>query len=328
VTPIIPDPKRIKSFRTEGAFETWMRANHARETELWLKIYKKGSGVATVTTAQALDVALCWGWIDGIRKAFDDRSFLQRYSPRRPRSMWSQINREHVARLTAAGRMTPHGQRQVDAARADGRWDAAYAPIRSATKDTIPADLRAAIEASPRARETFRRLGRLNLFALAFRTNNMKTPAGRATKIAALVAMLERGETIVPERRAEAERGRRMTPDGFRRIALGLVGAVESVHHGHPDFRAGGRIFATLGYPDRGWGMVNLTPDQQRTQVREHPDAFVPAKGTWGEQGSTTVRLDAVDEETLGEALTLAWQNAVAKARARASTRKRAANRR
>jgi uncharacterized protein YdeI (YjbR/CyaY-like superfamily) len=201
MAPIIPDPKKIKSFRTEAAFENWLRRNHARETELWLRIYKKASGVPTITTAHALDVALCWGWIDGIRKAFDERSFLQRYSPRRASSVWSQINREHVGRLTAAGRMTPHGQRQVDAARADGRWDAAYAPIRSATTDTIPGDLRAAIEASPRARRTFRKLGRQNLFALAFRTNNMKTPAGRARKIAALVAMLARGETIVPERR-------------------------------------------------------------------------------------------------------------------------------
>jgi uncharacterized protein YdeI (YjbR/CyaY-like superfamily) len=199
--PITPSPRTIKAFRTEAAFETWMRKNHARETEVWLRIYKKDSGVPTVTNAQALDVALCWGWIDGIRKALDERSFLQRYSPRRSRSIWSQINREHIARLTAAGRMTPHGQRQVDAAKADGRWDAAYAPIRRATTDTIPDDLRAAIEASPKARKTFRTLGRMNLFALAFRTNNMKTPAGRARKIATLVAMLERGETIVPERR-------------------------------------------------------------------------------------------------------------------------------
>jgi uncharacterized protein YdeI (YjbR/CyaY-like superfamily) len=198
---IVPNPKRIRSFRTEAAFEDWLRRNHARETELWLRIDKKSSGMSTITAAQALDVALCWGWIDGIRKAFDEQSFLQRYTPRRARSVWSQINREHVARLTAAGRMTAHGQRQVDIAKADGRWDAAYAPLRSATTDTIPDDLRAAIEASPRARETFRTLGRQNLFALAFRTNNMKTPAGRARKIAALVAMLARGETIVPERR-------------------------------------------------------------------------------------------------------------------------------
>jgi uncharacterized protein YdeI (YjbR/CyaY-like superfamily) len=113
----------------------------------------------------------------------------------------SQINREHVARLTAAGRMTPHGRRHVDAAKADGRWDAAYAPIRKATAATLPRDLRAAIKANPRALRTFKTLGRLNLFALAFRTNNMKPSAGRARKIAQLVAMLARGKTIVPERR-------------------------------------------------------------------------------------------------------------------------------
>ena len=207
MAPITPDPKKLKTFRTEAAFAAWMKANHAREAEIWLKIHKKSSGLPTVTPAQALDVALCWGWIDGIRKSFDEQSFLQRYTPRRARSVWSQINRSHVARLTAAGRMTPHGQRQVDAAKADGRWDAAYAPIRSANEATIPADLRAAIEADPRARKTFSTLGRQNLFALAFRTNNMRTPAGRAKKIATLVAMLARGETIVPERRAAAAEG-------------------------------------------------------------------------------------------------------------------------
>jgi uncharacterized protein YdeI (YjbR/CyaY-like superfamily) len=196
MAPVIPNPAKIKSFRTEAAFAAWLKANHDRETEIWLKIHKKGSGLPTVTNAQAIDVALCWGWIDGIRKAFDERSFLQRFTPRRARSIWSQINRDHVARLTAAGRMTPHGQRQVDAARADGRWDAAYAPMRAASHATIPGDLRAAIMASPRARKTFRTLNRLNLFALAFRTNNMKTAAGRAKKIAALVAMLEAGKTI------------------------------------------------------------------------------------------------------------------------------------
>ena len=206
---IVPNPGKIKSFRTEAAFAAWMKANHARENELWLKIHKKGSGLPTVTNAQAIDVALCWGWIDGIRKSFDERSFLQRFTPRRARSIWSQINRDHVARLTAAGRMTPHGQRQVDAARADGRWDAAYAPIRSASEGTIPEDLRAAIEANPRAQKTFRTLGRPNLFALTFRTNNMKTPAGREKKIAALVAMLARGETIIPQRAPTAAKRRR-----------------------------------------------------------------------------------------------------------------------
>jgi len=200
MAPVVPDPKKIKVFKSEEAFETWMRANHARETEIWLRIYKKGSARATVTNVQALDVALCWGWIDGIRKALDDESFLQRYTPRRAKSIWSQVNREHVSRLTAAGRMQPAGQRQVDAATADGRWDAAYAPIRNTSAASIPEDLRAAIDANPRARKVFATLGRQNLFSLIFRTNNMKTPEGRARKIASLVAMLARGETIFPER--------------------------------------------------------------------------------------------------------------------------------
>jgi uncharacterized protein YdeI (YjbR/CyaY-like superfamily) len=199
VAPVIPDPKNIRSFRDEAAFEKWLRANHDRETELWLKIYKKASGVPTVTYAQALDVSLCWGWIDGLKKSFDEEAFLQRFSPRRPKSVWSQINREHIARLVKAGRMTPHGQRHVNSAKEDGRWAAAYAPIRTTTEAGLPADLRAAIGANARARKTFRTLSRQNLFALAFRTNNMKTPAGRAKKIADLVAMLARGETIVPQ---------------------------------------------------------------------------------------------------------------------------------
>jgi len=198
---VVPDPRRIRAFKDEAAFERWLRAHHDREPELWLKIYKKASGVPTVTYAQALDVALCWGWIDGLKKSFDDRAFLQRFSPRRPKSVWSQINRDHIARLKKAGRMTPHGQKHVDAAKADGRWDAAYAPIRSASETSIPADLREAIDASPRASKTFATLSRQNLFALAFRTNNMKTPEGRARKIRDLVDMLARGETIVPQKK-------------------------------------------------------------------------------------------------------------------------------
>jgi uncharacterized protein YdeI (YjbR/CyaY-like superfamily) len=195
---VVPNPRRIKSFASEAAFEAWLAEHHGTEPEVWIKIHKKASGLPSVTPAQALDVVLCWGWIDGLRKAFDERSFLQRYVPRGRKSRWSQINCENVARLVAAGRMTPPGQREIDAAKADGRWDAAYAPIRATTTATVPADLRAAIEASPRAKKTFATLNKMNLFALAFRTNAMKTPAGRAKKIAALVAMLARGETIVP----------------------------------------------------------------------------------------------------------------------------------
>jgi uncharacterized protein YdeI (YjbR/CyaY-like superfamily) len=201
VATAIPPSGKIKTFRTGAAFDSWMGKHHAREREVWLRIFKKGSGRPSITIAEALDVVLCWGWIDGIRKALDEHSYLQRYTPRRAKSIWSQINREHVARLRKAGRMTPHGQRQVDAAKADGRWNSAYAPMRGALDDNFPGDLRAAIDASPRARKTFESLGRQNLYALAFRTASMKTPAGRARKIAALVEMLERGETPHPERR-------------------------------------------------------------------------------------------------------------------------------
>ena len=220
MAPVVPETRRIKTFKSPADFETWLAAHHDTEPEVWIKIHKKSSGLTSVTPAQALDVVLCWGWIDGIRKTFDDKSFLQRYSPRGRKSPWSQINREHVARLVAAGRMTPHGHRVVDAAKADGRWDAAYAPMRETTAATVPDDLRAAIEANPLARRTFRSLSKQNLFSLAFRTNAMKTPAGRAEKIAKLVAMLARGETIVPNRPPQFRaRARRPTskPRGARK---------------------------------------------------------------------------------------------------------------
>ncbi len=189
-----------RSFATTKALEAWMRSNHSRRTELWIKIHKKDSGLRSVTAPEALEVMLCWGWIDGLRRGFDERSFLQRYTPRGKRSIWSQINRDHVARLTKAGRMTPHGEAQIEAAKKDGRWKAAYAPIRKTSAANLPADLRRAIRANPKALETFESLNRMNLFSLAFRTNNMKTPEGRARKIAALVAMLARGETVVPQK--------------------------------------------------------------------------------------------------------------------------------
>jgi uncharacterized protein YdeI (YjbR/CyaY-like superfamily) len=203
MAPVIPNPDKLRHFPHQAAFETWLAANHERETEIWLKIHKKGSGLPTVTYAEALDVALCWGWIDGIRKSFDDKTFLQRFTPRRPKSIWSQINREHVERLTAQGRMTPHGQEQIDAAQSDGRWQAAYA---SGSKMEFPADLRAAIEAEPKARKFFGTLNATNRYALAFRTMNMKTQAGREKRIKSFVDMLKRGETLYPNGK-EARKG-------------------------------------------------------------------------------------------------------------------------
>lgn len=143
-------------------------------------------------------MALCFGWIDGIRKGLDERSFLQRYTPRRPTSRWSRVNRDHVARLVAAGRMTKHGLAAVEAAKADGRWDAAYAPIRAITRASVPRDLRAAIAENPRAEKAFARLNELELFALVFHVSSLKTASGRARKIETLVAKLARGDAITP----------------------------------------------------------------------------------------------------------------------------------
>ncbi len=143
-------------------------------------------------------MVLCWGWIDGVRKGLDDKSFLQRYSPRGRKSVWSKINVDNVARLVKEGRMTEHGLKQVDAAKADGRWDRAYA---SGKDLKIPDDLQAAIDAEPLAKAMLARLSEQNRFALAFRTHNMKTEAGRRKKIETFVEMLKRGETIYPQGR-------------------------------------------------------------------------------------------------------------------------------
>lgn len=195
MAPVVPKPENIREFPDRQALEAWLAANHDKADELWLKVHKKGSGLASVTIGEALDVMLCWGWIDGIRKAFDEKSYLQRYCPRSKKSIWSEINKGHVARLVEEGRMTVHGMKQVEAAKADGRWDRAYHGAR--TMD-YPADLLAAIENEPKALEMFETLSAQNRYALAFRTHNMKTPAGRAKKIAGFVDMLKRGETIYP----------------------------------------------------------------------------------------------------------------------------------
>lgn len=184
-----------------------MRKHHATEKEIYVRIYKKASGVASVTIQEALDVALSWGWIDAIKKSYDERSFLQRYVPRTAKSKWSKLNRKNVARLIAEGRMTPHGLRQVTAAKADGRWQAAYAPP---SETEPPADLLRAIRAEPEAFAFYRTLNRQNLFALAYRTNGLKTPEGRARRIRAFVDMLKRGETIYPNpppRKRQAAKG-------------------------------------------------------------------------------------------------------------------------
>ena len=218
--PVIVDPRAIRAFESQAAFERWLSQHHASATEVYLRIYKKGSDQATVTHAEAIDVALCWGWIDAIRKAYDAESFLQRFTPRKPKSIWSQINREHVARLTAAGRMTPHGQRQVDAAKADGRWDAAYA---GQAKASLPEDLLIAIRKSARAQRTFEGLNATNRFALGFRLGRIKGEAARVKRIEAFVAMLARGETLHPNGNGAA--GKKAAKKAARKPAAKRAGA-------------------------------------------------------------------------------------------------------
>lgn len=193
--PVKPDPDAIRSFPSAAELERWLEQHHASHSELWLQIHKKASGLPTVTYAEALDIALCWGWIDGIRKSLNAESFLQRFTPRTAKSMWSVVNTQHVERLVREGRMRPHGQRQIDAAMQDGRWANAYAPGRDTQ---LPDDLIAAARTHPKARQLLESLNRQNQFALAFRLGRLKTPAARTRKIGEFVAMLDRGEVLYP----------------------------------------------------------------------------------------------------------------------------------
>ncbi len=192
------DPENVREFADEQSFYDWLARHHDNEDEVWIKIHKVGTGRASVTPKQAIDAALCWGWIDGLRKGLDDKSYLQRYTRRRSKSVWSKINVGNVARLIQAGRMTEHGLEAVNAAKADGRWDRAYG---SGKEMKIPDDFQAAIDAEPEARTMLTSLSAQNRFALAFRVHNMKTAAGRQKKIEVLVDMLKRGETIYPQKK-------------------------------------------------------------------------------------------------------------------------------
>ena len=198
MAPVKVDPDKVHEFKDADAFYKWLGKHHSSADEVWIKIHKVGSGLKSITPKEAIDVVLCWGWIDAVRKGLNDKSYLQRYTPRGKKSTWSQINVDNVARLIEEGRMTEHGLRQVEAARADGRWDRAYGRAKDMK---IPDDLQAAIDAEPKAKEMLAKLSAQNRFALAFRTHNMKTEAGRKKKIAAFVEMLKRGETIYPQGR-------------------------------------------------------------------------------------------------------------------------------
>ena len=190
------DPTKVHEFMTQERFDAWLRRNWDKETEVWIKIHKTRSGLPSITPAQAIDVALTWGWIDAIRKSFDDKSFLQRYCPRRKNSVWSQINVANVERLVATKKMHPSGMAQVEAAKADGRWDRAY----RVSKTIAPPELLAAVHARPKASEMYEKLSAQNRNALTFRILALRTEAGRKKRIAAFVEMLERGETIYPNK--------------------------------------------------------------------------------------------------------------------------------
>lgn len=194
--PVNVNPAKVREFKDAASFYKWLSRHHAKEDEVWIKIHKVGSGLPSITPKEAIDVGLCWGWIDAIRKSFDETSYLQRYTPRGKKSTWSKINVDNVARLIEEGRMTEHGLRHVEAAKADGRWARAYAGSKHMR---LPEDLQSAIDSSPRAKEMFGKLSSQNRFALAFRLHNLKTEAGRKKRIQAFVEMLERGETIYPQ---------------------------------------------------------------------------------------------------------------------------------
>lgn len=180
---------------TQQAWETWLEEHYADTAGVWLKLAKKGASVATLSYAEALESALCYGWIDGQKASFDSDYWLQKFTPRRAKSIWSQVNRENATALIAAGRMQPAGLRQVELAKADGRWDAAYA---SQSNVTIPEDLQDELDGNPAAKEFFSTLNSQNRYAILFRIQNAKRAETRAARIQKFVAMLANHEKLYP----------------------------------------------------------------------------------------------------------------------------------
>jgi uncharacterized protein YdeI (YjbR/CyaY-like superfamily) len=184
-----------RAFPSAEEWEAWLRAHHDTAPGVWIKFARKGSGVPTVTYMEALQAALCFGWIDGQARSVDESFYVQRFTPRRARSIWSKRNRDFATALIESGRMQPAGLREVERAKADGRWDAAYDAPSTAT---VPDDLRAALDASPSAAAFFETLSSQNRYAILHRVQTAKKPETRARRIATFVAMLERGETLHP----------------------------------------------------------------------------------------------------------------------------------
>ena len=191
----------VLSFATARAWSEWLAAHHASSRGVWLKIAKKGANSASITYAEALDVALAWGWIDGQKRALDDDAWLQRFTPRKAKSPWSKINRAKAEALIAAGTMEPPGLAEVERAKRDGRWERAYDGARSSS---VPADLAAAFARNARARAFFETLDGANRYAILYRVQTAKKPETRAERIARFVAMCARHETIHPRRQHES----------------------------------------------------------------------------------------------------------------------------
>ena len=186
-------PNDTRRFTTADAFHTWLAKNHSTSRGLWLRIAKKASGVKSVTYAEALDIALCYGWIDGQRKALDETYFLQLFTPRTKRSVWSKINRGKVADLIAAERMQPAGHAEIERAKADGRWESAYDSVKNAT---VPDDLQKFFDKNPRAKTFFESLTSQNRYAILWRLMTAKRPETRAKRFAQFTEMLKKGEKI------------------------------------------------------------------------------------------------------------------------------------
>ena len=187
----------VKSFASQETWERWLDRNHRNEEGVWLKVAKKSSGKRTVSVPEALEIALCYGWIDGQRKAFDEDYFLQRFTPRRRRSRWSKINRDSATALIERGKMRPPGLAEVERAKADGRWAAAY---DSPSRIQPTPELLAALEASPKAQALFEELDSQNRYAILYRVHDAKRPETRTRRIEKFVEMLSRGETPYPRR--------------------------------------------------------------------------------------------------------------------------------
>jgi uncharacterized protein YdeI (YjbR/CyaY-like superfamily) len=182
-------------FASADDWERWLEDNHAVSDGVWIKIAKKGSGIDSARYPEVLDCALCFGWIDGRRNALDERHFLQRFTPRRPRSRWSRINRDKVEQLIAGGRVREAGLSEVQRAQADGRWEAAYSGQRTIA---LPGDLRRELDGRPRAKAFFDQLSSQNRYAILYRLQDARRPETRARRLEKFVAMLEAGESIYP----------------------------------------------------------------------------------------------------------------------------------